>query len=223
MNIQKLGWVLLHFLWQGTAIAAVHGVMGALAGKSLSARGRYALACLTLIAMTIAPPLTYLLLPDNGEALPAIPLDVSLDAWQRILPSFVAVWLAGVLVFSIRLLGGWRFTLRLQSASHDAPPEWQRTLEAIGDRVKTSRPVRLLISPLVEVPTVIGWLKPLLLLPVGFLAGLPPEQAGAGERLPMAPRMGSSRERIPGPEQSGRKTLQRPHGRRKRRSRRTRD
>ena len=47
MNIQKLGWVLLHFLWQGTAIAAVHGVMGALAGKSLSARGRYALACLT--------------------------------------------------------------------------------------------------------------------------------------------------------------------------------
>jgi len=35
--------------------------------------------------------------------------------------------------------------------------------------------VRLLISALVQVPTVIGWLRPVVLVPVGALSGLPAE------------------------------------------------
>jgi len=35
--------------------------------------------------------------------------------------------------------------------------------------------VRLLVSALVQVPTVVGWLRPVVLLPVGAIGGLPPE------------------------------------------------
>jgi GWxTD domain-containing protein len=78
----------------------------------------------------------------------------------------------GVLTFSIRLLGGWRFTASLRSTAHPAPAEWQQTLERIAAQVRVGRPVRLLISSLVDVPTVIGWLRPVILVPVECLTGL---------------------------------------------------
>ncbi len=42
-----------------------------------------------------------------------------------------------------------------------------------------SQPVRLLVSSLVEVPMVIGWLRPVILVPIGALTGLPPEHVTA--------------------------------------------
>ncbi len=55
-----------------------------------------------------------------------------------------------------------------------APPEWQQTLNRLS-----KRSVQLLISPLIQVPTVIGWLRPVVLFPVGALAGVPSEHIEA--------------------------------------------
>jgi len=189
--LQKLGWTLLHFLWQGTAIALVYLALRALLGRSLSARGRYTLACLSLIAMVIAPPITFLLLsvltPAGRGALPdalAIPWHLSVSTWQRLFPTFAIIWLTGVAGFSVRLFGGWRLTARLRSQAYMASPDWQRTLDTIAVRVKASwsglNPrVRLLVSPLVGVPTVIGWLRPAILVPASALTGLPMEHITA--------------------------------------------
>ena len=43
-------------------------------------------------------------------------------------------------------------------------------------RTGLTRSVQLLVSALVEVPTVVGWLRPVVLVPVGALAGLSGEQ-----------------------------------------------
>ena len=48
----RLGWTLLHFLWQGILVAALYAVARALAGDRISARGRYAIACASLLAMS---------------------------------------------------------------------------------------------------------------------------------------------------------------------------
>lgn len=170
--VQRLGWTLVHFLWQGTVIAILYAAIRGLLGRWLSAQGRYVLASLALAAMTVAPVLTFLLIPKAGGAGPVVSWNISAAGWQRLLPGVVAAWLLGVVAFSIRLFGGWRFTERLRSVSHPAPPEWQRTLERIAARVGASRPVRLLVSSLVEVPTVIGWLRPVILVPVDSLTGL---------------------------------------------------
>jgi uncharacterized protein (TIGR03435 family) len=60
-----------------------------------------------------------------------------------------------------------------------APPEWQQMLRELGARIGLSRPVRLLVSALVQVPTVVGWLRPVVLVPVGALGGLPGEHVEA--------------------------------------------
>src|SRR5947207_1326915 len=60
-----------------------------------------------------------------------------------------------------------------------APPEWQQALRHLGARIGISRPVRLLVSAVVQVPTVVGWIRPVVLMPIGALTGLPSEQVEA--------------------------------------------
>src|SRR5204863_17364 len=42
----------------------------------------------------------------------------------------------------------------------------------LAHRLRISRPVRLVRSALVEVPTAVGWLRPMILLPASTLTGL---------------------------------------------------
>ena len=67
---ERLGWTLLHFLWQGILVAALYALARALAGGRMSARGRYAMACAALLAMTAAPAVTYWWLGTSGHAAP---------------------------------------------------------------------------------------------------------------------------------------------------------
>src|SRR5262245_65382124 len=67
-STERLGWTLLHFLWQGILVAALYALARALAGGRISARGRYASACAALLAMTAAPALTYWWLGNSGQA-----------------------------------------------------------------------------------------------------------------------------------------------------------
>jgi len=47
-------------------------------------------------------------------------------------------------------------------------------LEELKQRLRISRPVRLLKSTIVEVPVVVGWLRPVILLPASIISGLTP-------------------------------------------------
>jgi uncharacterized protein (TIGR03435 family) len=92
----------------------------------------------------------------------------------------VAIWLTGATAFLLRLVGGWMLAERLQYRMvRPAPAEWQRTLDRLRSRVSVNRPLRLLVSGLVKAPAAIGWLRPIVLVPVGALAGLPAAQIEA--------------------------------------------
>lgn len=168
--VERIGWALLHFLWQGTAIAVFYAIVRRLLRHSLTAQGRYVLACVALLAMISCPTLTFLL---TSEFSSRAAFTISVAAPQQFLNIVVTFWLAGVLAFSIRLAGGWRYAARLRSIANPASPEWQGTLGRIAARLGATKAVQLLVSPLVQVPTVIGWLRPAILLPVDLLAGLP--------------------------------------------------
>ncbi len=90
------------------------------------------------------------------------------------LPWLVLVWLAGALVLMLRLAGGWVLTerLRREPASVPLTRDWRETLVRLSRQLRVSRPVRLCQSALVEVPTVIGWLRPVILVPASALTGL---------------------------------------------------
>jgi beta-lactamase regulating signal transducer with metallopeptidase domain len=102
------------------------------------------------------------------------------DTLQRSLPVIVLVWMAGVAFLALRLLGGW---LWIQRTARRGVVPADAALQALARRLTRSlhisRPVRLLQSSSVGVPTVIGWLRPTVLLPISALAGLSPLQLEA--------------------------------------------
>jgi beta-lactamase regulating signal transducer with metallopeptidase domain len=191
---ERLGWTLLHFLWQGILVAALYALARALAGGRISARGRYAIACASLLAMTVAPALTYWWLGNSGQAArigdltdwgarqlaPGVAYSPVTDPWQQAMPGIVMAWFAGAAACSLRLLMGFISAAALRRSRH-APvlTEWQQTLDRLIERMHVSRSVRLLPTDRVDSPSVIGWLRPVILAPVGVLCGLAPEQVEA--------------------------------------------
>jgi hypothetical protein len=89
-------------------------------------------------------------------------------------------WFAGVTACSVRLAAGWISAARLRS-SHNRPPsaEWQHALQRLIERMRVGRPVRLRVSDRVESLSVIGWLRPVILAPLGLLTGLAPDHVEA--------------------------------------------
>ena len=195
--VDRLGATLLHFLWQGLLVAAVYTAVR-FAARGRGPGVRYAIACAALAIMAAAPVATWFWLsppesvPSSIRATTSAAASTAIQTavmWfpagespvpSAILPWVVSLWLAGVTALCSRLFGGWVLTMRLRSRLvRPAPAEWQQALRRLAARLGVSRRVRLLVSSWIQAPASIGWLRPVILVPVGALAGLPPEQVEA--------------------------------------------
>jgi beta-lactamase regulating signal transducer with metallopeptidase domain len=95
---------------------------------------------------------------------------------DRYLPWIVVIWFLGVVALSVRFLGGLLFTQRLRNKLTKAvPKEIEERLEALASKLNL-KGVQILESLSVQVPMVIGWLKPVVLLPTSSLSGLSVKQ-----------------------------------------------
>ena len=185
-----LGRALLHFLWEGAAIAAL---LAALFQFARSARLRYNLALASMLALPVVFAVTWALSFDAALPLRAAP---RFAAPYRILAAgpdsplgpaspdrfywLVLLWMAGVSVCYAHSLAAWIGAFRLRRRGVCAAPEfWQRRVHDLAARIRISRPVLLLESCITEIPVTLGWLRPVVLLPIGLLAGLPADQVEA--------------------------------------------
>jgi beta-lactamase regulating signal transducer with metallopeptidase domain len=105
------------------------------------------------------------------------PVGRAAEILARLAPVLASVWVLGVAFFSVRLTRGCWCVGRIRTRDHEpADAAWMETLDDLRCRLGVSRPVRLLKSALVEVPTVIGWVRPVILLPAATVTGLTPGQ-----------------------------------------------
>jgi beta-lactamase regulating signal transducer with metallopeptidase domain len=98
----------------------------------------------------------------------------------RLLPWLTLVWLAGVMLLSMRTLGGLVLARRMKL--HGARPVsglWRERASEIARKLSVSGPVKVLESSLVSVPTAVGWLRPAILLPASAFTGLTPQELEA--------------------------------------------
>jgi beta-lactamase regulating signal transducer with metallopeptidase domain len=99
---------------------------------------------------------------------------------ERLVPYASLLWAAGVLLFAARTAGGWYLAQRLRHRDVTPAPEaWQGRFARLARRLKVGGRVALLESAIVDVPTVVGWLKPVVLVPASAFAGLAPSQLEA--------------------------------------------
>ncbi len=230
----RLGWTLLHSLWQILLIWAVIGALLVLLARR-SANVRYLVACCGMAAMYLPLIVTFLLVPSRQvtnlaaetnlttevthplpveqpsiapqepavatatSSSPAVhvaepveipdltvPVNVPSSRFKLAevmspwLPWIVGMWLIGVFLLALWNTGGWVVVQRLRNrAIQPMAQNAQQRLAQFAERLRISRPVRLVESLLVETPTVIGWLKPVILLPANLVTGLSPAELDA--------------------------------------------
>jgi len=191
--VTSLGWTLLHFLWQGAVAGVLFGIALACTARA-SAKTRYHVGLLFLALLAAMPVVTFLwLMPELPTAAAATQIAATVvvgaesaaalanDPWQAVvqpyLPWTVLVWAFGVLLMTSRLLLEWRAIRQLTTL--DVEPlsaEWRARVARLHDRLKITRTVRVLCSARVHVPLVVGWLRPVILVPVSAFTGLTPWQ-----------------------------------------------
>jgi len=97
-----------------------------------------------------------------------------------VLPWLVAGWFAGVFTLSVWHLGCWRATLGLRRRDVQPVPQAVRiTLNELRRRLGVAGSVELLESARVKVPSLLGIVRPVILLPGAVLTGLTPQQLEA--------------------------------------------
>jgi beta-lactamase regulating signal transducer with metallopeptidase domain len=197
---QAAALALIHFLWQGAAVAVLLALANFWLRRS-SARARYAAACAALAILCVLPAATFVRLRAREGAAPApvrglaaqsvaAPLldaraiarvaskvnPANPDALAQAAPWIVAGWLAGVGVLSLRFFGGFVAARRLTSR-HVAGAEstLQQRFDRLAWRLGVHQPacIRLLESAVVRVPTVVGIFRPAVLIPAGIATGMP--------------------------------------------------
>ena len=222
--VERLGWVLVHSLWQFTVAAAAASAAASMLWR-YGPRVRHGVLACGLALMAAAPLVTWSLvnidppaagrgavwgwLPDAVAAIApgrveeakqqghgagvratdraASPGIVSSSPQpfqfgslrERLRPWLgwcVAAWLFGAVACAVRPLVGWLAWRRLVGCGSAVPPEVARMVARACRRLGVSRGVRVLQSAVVHGPAMAGWLKPVILVPMGLVAALPPAQ-----------------------------------------------
>lgn len=198
--IATLGWTLLHFVWEGLAIAIVLAIT-LYALKKRSANLRYAVSCAALTLMAACPVVTFLvvnstaatpLTPQQVAAIqiyakgvtlvpePASPLSAALKVIEPFLPNLVLIWVVGMALLSLRMIGGLVEIERLKKRfASPASAEWQARLDDIAGRLGIRRNVQLLETTKIEVPSAMGLFKATVMVPCSALIGLPTDELEA--------------------------------------------
>lgn len=99
------------------------------------------------------------------------------ENFSAVLPFVVGVWFFGVLFFAFRLVGGiWQLHI-FKTREISAPnKDWQDRFSVLCEKLKIKQTVKFLQSNLVETPIVVGWLKPLILVPTSIFLQINPRE-----------------------------------------------
>ena len=200
--LKAISWTLVHTIWQGFILAFLAGIVILTTKKATSAL-RYNLLSGLFLAFIAVAGLTfdYEYGNENEESVKSLNFSIEniKSVWtiengtvSNNLSSFVIDFLnananAIVLIwFTIFCLKCFNITSNLSHIykirnyrNQPVSDYWKERLEALSQSIKLNRHIVLLESQLVKVPSVTGFFKPIILLPIGMLSQLPQDQVEA--------------------------------------------
>lgn len=196
--VRALGWALVHSLWQGAALALILLV---LLPRLRTARQRYQVAYGALVAVFTVVTATFFWMFEPSAPVQIIANEAPpFGTFSSIVPELqthgfagaltdwledhhvliILVWLLGFIFFLFRLGAGLWQVHKLQT-QHVQPAEavWQSRVDALGKRLGLHKAIGLFESALARSPMAIGWIKPVILFPVGLMNRLSPGEVEA--------------------------------------------
>jgi len=200
-TLDAIAWTLIHFCWQAAAIAGVYRLLTALLVHG-SSQTRYLLTVAAMLMMVGAAAGTFLwqvrsaapspvlhnaaaTIEDATIALPRGVVSGLISTHQGVAASTQAnllrwidgFWILGVVVLSMRSLGGWWVIQRLRAtALAEAPEPVRESFGRICAAMRLSRPVLLRVSSAINGPITVGAIRSMVLLPLSAMTLLGPDE-----------------------------------------------
>ncbi len=176
--LSRLGLVLFHALWE-VSLLGLAAWGGLVLLRRHPAERRYGFACAMLGAMVALPAATFLLsvpgepsralegaarvLAQEGQGVPAAT------------PWLALGWILGASLMTLRLGGGlWWLERAYVRPSVPAPGPWRAAAGRLASRMGVRRPLDLRVTERADSPMVIGWRRPILLVPAAAFLNLDP-------------------------------------------------
>lgn len=184
---------LIHFIWQGGLVALALKFALMIVPRQ-NAQLRYSYSALAMVTNLILPIVTFFIIykPTYLQLTNELPLAPTSDAaltsltsvqneWYsttfEYLPYVSMVWLTIITILSVKLLIELYSVNQLPNKATISPePELLARFHGLVDEIGLKKAPKLLLSLSTEVPMAIGWLKPVVLIPVSMLTGLTPAQ-----------------------------------------------
>ncbi len=205
--LTSFGWTILHSIWIGGIIFMFAWVLLYLLRNS-KANYRYTIAVGSLLTFLLAVIIAFFKIYSlqsiqynlnipigenfiliSNNLLDASNLSKFTDKFSlsgienyvnQNIPLMVVIWLLGLLFFSFRFLGGLIYTYRLRSRSKKAEnKDFNAIIHQVSKKIGLRSRVQLRESSIISSPMVIGFIKPIILLPLGMANGLSLHQVEA--------------------------------------------
>jgi beta-lactamase regulating signal transducer with metallopeptidase domain len=192
--ISAFAWTLIHSTWQIGLIAIILAIFINL-NQSSKAHIRYnvSLAALGLIAVMVLVTFAYQMRGSGGEHILLTPVALEM---QHVLPvadsmqsffSFaetyklfiVKVWLIGALLFLIRFVVGYLGVKRWVRLAVTADLQESKQFKKLKKKFRIHRQVLIRTTKEITTPMVVGFVKPVILFPIGLINQLSTEEVSA--------------------------------------------
>ena len=176
-----LAWTLVHSLWQLSVIALALNLLLRLAKKqsssfkyaiSLGALGLALLTTLVTFSLYIVDAPEVIVLAAEGtlteEVIKASALLPSLDFTNQYIPVIVNAWIIGSILFLIRFSGAYIYLRYIIKQSKLESPILLNGLRTLKKKYNIHRSVIIRESIRITTPMVMGYVKPVILFPLGL-------------------------------------------------------
>jgi bla regulator protein BlaR1 len=195
--LQAFCLMLVHSLWLGLLLIVATGLVVACTRKASSVTrynllagllGIFLVACgymfidvwrhttITTATSFAQEPVMDLTWHDAGYYLQTVMMQFCTDYAGII----TATWLFFFSIKCWQMAMAFRYVRRIRTTQQsDAGDYWNKKMQALAQQLQIKKTVLLLESAVTKIPVVIGHLKPVIYMPVGLLANLPPDQVEA--------------------------------------------
>jgi beta-lactamase regulating signal transducer with metallopeptidase domain len=205
--VRALGWTLIHSIWQGIAVALLTAVLLLLLqNRSAQARYRLAYGALMFLLAIVVYDFNSIYHFEQNQASPIgessktnLVEPVSLviqvignqsfteqcsDFFNSFLNPYLGfitlAWSIGFCFLGLQLAYGW-WKVRGYQQRGGIPLDdiWQIRLRQFQRQFSNNRSIQLLEAAWTQVPLTIGWLKPIIFVPIGIVNRLQPNEVEA--------------------------------------------
>ncbi|MFY0481127.1 M56 family metallopeptidase [Flavobacterium sp. PLA-1-15] len=200
--LKAISWTLVHTIWQGFVLAFLAGIV-ILTTKKATSLLRYNLLSGLFIAFIAAAGFTFNYEYQNENTESVTSLNFSIENMQSVWKvengtvsnnlsvlvidflnananTIVLIWFIIFCIKAFSITSNLSHIYKIRNYRNQPVSDyWKERLKTLSQTIHLKKHIVLLESQLVKVPSVTGFFKPIILLPIGMLSQLPQDQVEA--------------------------------------------